>query len=211
MSSRSVIGAHLKGFFLVIALFVIVISIIAVYTTTAATEFGIKKDDIQVMSLTHLVKEMDWLNDYEEQKIADNLLQAQIDTLGLTIENNFKNLTPSSTVIQNLAKYKSHISSLHADKTVAGSLANLSSNVELERNRYESSLVSISETSKIIGIYELITILLIIGAGLGGISEIAKNKLIGYPAFAVGGIGLIILFLLILIPSTLTGTHISSH
>jgi hypothetical protein len=81
MSSRSVIGAHLKGFFLVIALFVIVISIIAVYTTTAATEFGIKKDDIQVMSLTHLVKEMDWLNDYEEQKIADNLLQAQIDTL----------------------------------------------------------------------------------------------------------------------------------
>ena len=79
---------------LVIALFVIIISIIAVYTTTAATEFGIKKDDIQVMSLTNLVKEMDWLNDYEEQKIADNLLQAQIDTLGLTIENNFKNTTP---------------------------------------------------------------------------------------------------------------------
>lgn len=211
MSSRSVIGAHLKGFFLVIALFVIVISIIAVYTTTAATEFGIKKDDIQVMSLTHLVKEMDWQNDYEEQKIADNLLQAQIDTLSLTIENNFKNLTPASTVIQNLARYKSHISLLHADKTVVGSLANLSSNVELERNRYESSLVSISETSKIIGMYELITILLIIGAGLGGISEIAKNKLIGYPAFAVGGVGLIILFLLILTPSILTGTHISSH
>lgn len=208
MSDRSDIKGLLKGFYLVISLFVIAVSIIAVYTTTAATEYGIKKDDIQVMSLTHLVREMDWLNDYEEQKIADKLLQAQIDTLGLSIQNNIKNISAPSTVIQNLAKYKSYINILHADKIVAGSLSNLSSNVELERNKYESSLTSISEASKIIGIYELITILLIIGAGLGGISEIAKNKLIGYPAFAVGGVGLIILLLLVLIPSIIIGTRI---
>jgi hypothetical protein len=211
MSYRSDIKVHLKGFYLVISLFVIAVSIIAVYTTTAATEYSIKKDDIQVMSLTHLVREMDWLNDYEEQKIADKLLQAQIDTLGLSIQNNIKNTTYPSTVIQSLAKYKSYINILHADKTVAGSLSNLSSNVELERKKYESSLTSISEASKIIGVYELITILLIIGAGLGGISEIAKNKLIGYPAFAVGGVGLIILFLLVLIPSMIIGTHTLAH
>ncbi|SRR6266498_22032 len=211
MSDRSDIKGHLKGFYLVISLFVIAVSIIAVYTTTAATEYSIKKDDIQVMSLTHLVREMDWLNDYEEQKIADKLLQAQIDTLGLSIQNNIKNTTAPSTVIQNLAKYKSYIDILHANKTVAGSLSNLSSNIESERNKYESSLTSISEASKIIGVYELITILLIIGAGLGGISEIAKNKLIGYPAFAVGGVGLIILFLLVLMPSIIIGTHTLAH
>ena len=55
------------------------------------------------------------------------------------------------------------------------------------------SLCNISETSKIITTYELITILLIIGAALGGISEVAKNKLIAYPGFAVGGAGVIIL------------------
>ena len=41
---------------------------------------------------------------------------------------------------------------------------------------YEGSLIKISEISKFITIYELITVLLIIGAGLCGISEIAKNK-----------------------------------
>ena len=92
MSDRSDIKGHLKGFYLVISLFVIAVSIIAVYTTTAATEYSIKKDDIQVMSLTHLVREMDWQNDYEEQKIADKLLQAQTDTLGLSIQNNIKNI-----------------------------------------------------------------------------------------------------------------------
>ena len=50
------------------------------------------------------------------------------------------------------------------------------------------SLTSISDTSQFITIYELATIL-IIGAGLCSISEIAKNKLLGYPGFAIDGFG----------------------
>ena len=69
-------------------------------------------------------------------------------------------------------------------------------------NQPEKSLITISETSKFITIYELITILLIIGAGLCGISEIAKNKFLGYPGFVVGSVGIIILLLVILEPST---------
>ena len=69
-------------------------------------------------------------------------------------------------------------------------------------------MVDISAISKLIGMYEFVTILLIIGAGLGGISEIAKNKLIGYPAFAVGGIGIILLLVLFL-PSIIIGSQIS--
>jgi len=85
---------------------------------------------------------------------------------------------------------------------VAGSLANLKYNAETENSTYEKSLITISETSKFITIYELITILLIIGAGLCGISEIAKNKFLGYPGFVVGSVGIIILLLVILEPST---------
>jgi hypothetical protein len=33
--------------------------------------------------------------------------------------------------------------------------------------------------------YELVTILLIVGAGLAGTSEVTKNKLVAYPGFAV--------------------------
>ena len=62
---------HLTKFFLFISVFLIAISILAVYSTIAATEYGTKKDDLQSLSLTHLLKSIDWLNDYEEQKLGD--------------------------------------------------------------------------------------------------------------------------------------------
>jgi hypothetical protein len=40
-------------------------------------------------------------------------------------------------------------------------------------------------------------ILLIVGAGLAGTSEVTKNKLIAYPGFLTGGTGIIILILYI--------------
>jgi hypothetical protein len=39
----------------------------AVYSTIAASDYGLKKDDMQIQSLTHLVKSNDWLNDYEDR------------------------------------------------------------------------------------------------------------------------------------------------
>ena len=167
-------------------------SILTVYSTIAASEYGLKKDDMQTHSIIHLVKSNDWLNDYEEQKLGEKILQSQIDNMNISLQNN--------NAIHNQAnyylhKYKSYIDTLHADKSVEGSLANLQHKVEVETSAYEKSLNNISEASKIITTYELITILLIIGAGLAGISEIAKNKLIGYPGFAVGSAGVIILLL----------------
>jgi hypothetical protein len=82
------------------------------------------------------------------------------------------------------------------------SLANLRYKVEAENSAYEKSLGNISETSKIITTYELVTVLLIVGAGLGGISEIAKNKMIGYAGLAIGGVGVIILLLFLFIGVT---------
>jgi len=74
---------HLRKFFLFISIFLIAISILAVYSTIAATEYGTKKDDLQSVSLTHLLKSIDWLNDYEEQKLGEKILQVQIDNLNL--------------------------------------------------------------------------------------------------------------------------------
>jgi hypothetical protein len=56
---------HLTKYFLIISLFVIAISILAVYSTIVASEYCLKKDDLQTQSLTHLLKSTDWLNDYE--------------------------------------------------------------------------------------------------------------------------------------------------
>jgi len=208
---------HLTRFFLIISIFLIAISILAIYSTVAATEYGAKKDDLQITSLTHLLKLMDWLNDYQQQTIGEKLLQAQIDSLSLnlTLHNVSGNQTNNTTtsIVNNSAfhkqfisnpipKYESYIGNLHADRSVAGSLANLRYNTEIENSTYQKSLITISETSKFITIYELITILLIIGAGLCGISEIAKNKFLAYPGLVVGSVGVIILLLVTLEPST---------
>lgn len=207
---------HLTKFFLIISGFLIAISILAVYSTTVATEYGAKKDDMQIMSMTHFLKSADWLNDYELQKLGEKVLQAQINTLNITLQNNNNNISTTiaahkQPVYYSLTKYKSYIDMLHADRSVDGSLANLKYNAEIENSTYEKSLASISETSKFITMYELVTILLIIGAGLCGISEITKNKIIGYPGFAVGTFGVIILLLVIFVPSTVVGSQAPNH
>ena len=48
---------------------------------------------MQIQSLTHLVKSNDWLNDYEEQKLGEMILQSQIDNMNLTLQNNNNNAT----------------------------------------------------------------------------------------------------------------------
>jgi hypothetical protein len=218
-SSSNISNLHsnkLTKFFLIISLFIITISVLAVYSTIAASEYGIKKDDIQTKSLVHLLKSVDWWNDYQEQKLGEKFLRTEIDDLNFTLHNNNNNnnYSISSSKQQQqqdiyynqiLLKHQSYIDTLHADKTVDGSLANLKYNAETEQKVYEESLLDMSENSKFITIYEFITILLIIGTGLGGLSEIAKNKVLGYSGFVVGGIGVIVLLLVIFVPSTIIG------
>jgi hypothetical protein len=188
-------------FFLAVSLFVIAMSILAVYSTIAATEYGLKKDDMHTHAVVHLVKSNDWLNDYEEQKLGEKILQSQIDNVNITLQNTTANQKQAAN--NYLYKYRSYIDTLHADKSVEGSLANLQYKSELENSEYDKTLNYISETSKIIMTYELVTILLIVGAGLAGTSEVTKNKLVAYPGFAVGGIGIIILLLFLLTGTTL--------
>ncbi len=198
---------HLSGFFLIIAILVIAVSILAVYSTILAAEYSIMKDDIQVSSLMHLTKSIDWLNDYNEEKIGERLLKAQIDNLNISIQSNSNTSKNVGQFIQNLDNYKSHLKLLEADEKTVGSLLNLKNNADTENNEFLKAFRNISDVSKIIGAYELVTILLVIGAGLGGMSEIARNKLLGYPAFIVGGIGVIILFIVTFSSPIIIGLH----
>ena len=202
-------GSHgLSGFFLLVTIFIIAL---AICTTIVATEYSIEKDDLQISSLAHLTKAIDWLNDYNEEKIGERILKAQLDSLdiGLLGAPNISNKT--GQISQNIDNYKSHINLLDADDKTNGSLLNLKYNADIENNKYFTSLVDIFHVSKILIKYELVTILLIIGTGLGGMSEIARNKLIGYPAFLIGGIGIIILILVIFYPSAIIGSHTTLH
>ena len=191
-----------SGFFLIVTFFIIGVSILAVYTTTLATELGLEKDDLQITSLAHLVKSIDWENDYYEEKIGERILKAQLDNLNITLQGNFtkNNVTE---IENNFAMYESHLENLEGSVTVNGSLLNLKHKAESEYDSFLQSVDHISDISKKIGMYELTTILLIIAAGLGGVSEISRNKLLGYPAFLIGAVAIIILFMITFMPSIL--------
>ena len=192
----------ISGFFLTVTFFIIGVSIFAVYTTTLATELGIEKDNIQITSLTHLIKSMDWENDYNEETIGERILKAQLDDLNIRLQSN--NTQKNVTELENnLSMYKSHLEHLKEGVTANGSFLNLKYKAESEYESFLQSVDHISDSSKKIGVYELITVLLIIAAGLGGVSEIARNKLLGYPAFIIGGIGVILLFVITFFPSKL--------
>jgi hypothetical protein len=189
-------------FFLVVSLFVIAMSILAVYSTITASEYDLKKDDMHTHAIVHLVKSNDWLNDYEEQRLGEKILQSQIDNVNITLQNTSIAATQKQATNNYMYKYRSYIDTLHTDKSVEGSLANLQYKAEIEESEYEKTLNNISQTSKIIMTYELVTILLIVAAGLAGTAEVTKNKLVAYPGFAVGGAGIIILLLFLLTGTT---------
>jgi len=206
--------AHgLSGFFLITTIFVVAVSILAVYTTILATEYGIKKDDLQVTSLMHLVKSIDWLNDYNEEKIGERILRTQLETLNITIRVNINSSTINSQLLDNFNNYTSHLKLLDSDEMTNGSLLNLKYSSRTENERFLKSLVDISNVSKLIGVYELSTVLLVIGAGLGGMAEIAHNRLLGYSAFLIGGIGIVLVIIISFIPSMAIaiGKHTTIH
>ena len=125
-------------FFLVVPLFVIAVSILAVYSTISATEYDLKKDDMHTHAIIHLVKSNDWLNAYEEQKLGERILQSQIDNVNITLQNTAT--TQKQAANNYMHKYRTYIDTLHADKSVEGSLANLQYKEQIERNEYEKTL-----------------------------------------------------------------------
>jgi Domain of unknown function (DUF4337) len=174
---------------------------LTVYSTITASEYDLKKDDIHTRAIVHLVKSIDWLNDYKEQRLGEKILQSQIDNVNISLQNNTSDTTQKQAV-NYLHKYRSYIHMLHADKSVEGSLANLQYKEQIEQSEYDKTLNNISETSKIIMTHELASILLIVGAGLAGTAEVTKNKLVAYSGFVIGGAGLIILLLFMLTRTT---------
>jgi altronate dehydratase len=68
-------------------------------------------------AIVHLVKSNDWLNDYEEQRLGEKILQSQIDNVNITtLQNN--NTIHNKQANNYLHKYRSYIDTLHADKSV---------------------------------------------------------------------------------------------
>jgi uncharacterized protein DUF4337 len=192
----------LTKFFLVVSIFAIVTSVLAIYSTIMGSENSSKKSDLQVQTLSHLTKSQDWWNDYQSHKLREKIYQVQIDNLNNTIHQQIPQINKHDQDMykQSLSKYQSLLNKLHASKSVNDSIANLNEKASSEEKLYNKSLIAFSDASKTIETYDMITILLIIGAGLTGLAEIAKNKLLAYAGFGIGGLGIAILIYIYINP-----------
>lgn len=185
----------LTKFFLVVSIFAITTSILAIYTTIMSSQNSSKKNNLQVDTLSHLTKSSDWWNDYQAHKLREKIYQVEIDNLNNTIHQQSTQLNKQDQTmyLQTLSRYQSLLDKLHANKTVTDSIANLEYKASTEEKIYNNTLLAFSKISDTIERYDMITIFLIIGAGLTGIAEISKNKVLAYAGFGVGGLGLLML------------------
>jgi hypothetical protein len=201
-----------KFYFIVLA-FIIGISFLTIYSAILVSEYKEKKDDEQAESITILINSTKLWNDYQANKLKEKLYQMQIDNLNIALSDNSqqqKQEQPSSidqqqsqNMIKNLTDYTRLVGELHADKG-PHSLKKLKYTAEIEYNgSYYKSLEEI-EKNKMHGEHgDFVILLLIIGASLGGMSVIAKNKPLGYSAFGFGVSGVAILLLTMFLPHVL--------
>jgi hypothetical protein len=180
------------------------ISVLTIYSAILVSEYKEKNDDEQAESITILINSTKLWNDYQTLKVIEKLYQTQIDNLNIALsDKNQQQQSEDMHKRDNLAKYQKLIGELHADKG-PHSLKQLRYTSETEHNgSYYESLEEI-ERNKILGEHgDFVVLLLIIGASLGGMSLIAKNKPLGYSAFGVGGTGVVILLLTMFVPQVL--------
>ena len=196
----------LTRFYLIVSVYAIGISVLAIYSAMLISHHNLEKDDSQLNSTTYLLYAVDWWNDYQAHKIREKIYNMQIDNLNISLhEDQTQHLLGINQQGQDvykqqiLAKYQFLDKDLHDNKSNPDSIGNLMTKARANVTNFENSLKDISKNSALIMQYDFITILLIVAASMAGISEIAKNKLLGYSAFLLGGIGCMLLILTVTI------------
>lgn len=193
----------LTKFYFIVSSYAIGISVLAVYSTMLVSHYNLEKDDSQLNSTKYLLFAADWWNDYQAHKLREKIYNMQIDNLNISLHEDQKQQHLFDTYQQGediykkqiLTKYQFLDKDLHDNEKNTDSVGNLYEKARANLTNYEKSQNDISKNSALIMQCDFVTILLIVAASMAGISEIAKNKLLGYSAFGLGGIGCILLIL----------------
>lgn len=193
-------------FYLGVSTFIILTSVLAIISTIMSSHFNLKRNDLHLDSLVHLAKSQDWWNDYQAHKLREKIYQVEINNVNNTLHQQTTPLNNQDKHLfnQTISKYQSLLNDLYKNKLVKDSLANLNYTAITEEKLFNQSLINFTQSSNDIEIYDFITVLLIIGAGLAGISEIARNKGLAISGFVVGGFGIIVFVLMFTLPKITT-------
>jgi hypothetical protein len=188
------------------------ISVLAFYSSIMVSHYNSNNDDVQVESIRHILNSTDWWINYQSHVLKENIYQMQIDNLNIALSDKYQEQQQPTTINQqqsqdmlmkNLTDYTRLVGELHADKDIEDSLYDLRSMSVDAYKSYVNSIKEINRNTSVIKLYDFVIILLVIGTSLGGMSETAKNKPLGYSAFGFGGTGVVILLLTMFVPQVL--------
>lgn len=177
-------------FFLFLSIFIGVISVIAAYSSITASQLNVFATHSMSEGTSHLVNASDWWNNYQAHKLREKVWETQIDNLGASLNNPSLSEEQKGNVTKLIYKYNSYMNKLHADNSTENSLANLSAKAKTEEKGYRDSVDKAEENTSFAEGYEIATTFLVISSGLGGVSNITKKRLLGYPSFGIGAMGI---------------------
>ncbi len=190
-------SSHHHRFFLILSIFIGVISVLAAYSSITASQLNVTATHSMSEATSHLVNASDWWNDYQAHKLREKVWETQIDNLNVNLASASLNDAQRENVTGLISKYNSYLDKLHADNSTEDSLANLSVKAKAEEEGYRNSVDRAEEKTSFAEGYEAATTFLVISSGLGGVSNITKRKLLGYPSFGIGAVGIAV-FLFVL-------------
>lgn len=190
-------STHNGRFFFILSIFIAAMSVMAAYSSISASRLNVEANHNMSEAITHLVNSSDWWNDFQAHKLREKVWEVQVDNLNSSLNNPTLGQADKENLNQLLVKYKSYQTKLY-DKSAKESLVNLSEHATSEEVEYGNSLKSANHNSSLAEEYEFATTFLVISAGLGGVSNITKKRLLGYPCFAIGVVGIFFLLSVIL-------------
>lgn len=184
-------------FFLILSIFIGAISVLAAYSSITASQLNVAATHSMSEATSHLVNASDWWNDYQAHKLREKVWETQMDNLNINLASPSLSDAQRENVTGLISKYNAYLDKLHADNSTEDSLANLSVKAKAEEEGYRNSVDRAEEKTSFAEGYEIATTFLVISSGLGGVSNITKRKLLGYPSFGIGAVGIAV-FLFVL-------------
>ncbi|HEY6537064.1 MAG TPA: DUF4337 family protein [Candidatus Nitrosocosmicus sp.] len=191
-------------FILFLSIFIISTSTLAIVSAIMSSHSTIEKNDLLHKSLVHLSNSVDRWDNYQSHKVREKIFQAQLDYFNTTLHQQTTPLNKHDQVMysQMVSKYKSLLDKLYTNKSINNSLTNLNDAAMNENKSFNQFSNEFTQSSGSIELYDFTTILLIIGASLAGVAELASDKRLAISGFVVGGFGIIIFILSVLAPET---------
>lgn len=193
---RTVSGPHGK-FFFILSIFLAAMSVMAAYSSISASRLNVESNHNMSEAIAHLVNSSDWWTDYQAHKLREKVWEIQVDNLNSSLNSPSLTQVDKENVKLLLVKYQSYQNKLY-DKSAKESLVNTSEKALLEASEYRNSMKTANHNSSLAEQYEFATTFLVISTGLGVVSDLTKKRLLAYPCFAIGGVGIFFLLSVVL-------------